>query len=252
MLDMTLFRNPRFSASSASISLAFFALFGMIFFLTQYLQGVLGYSALDAGLRTMPVAAGLVVGGPLSAKLSERLGIRIVVPAGLTVVSAALYLMTFADADSGYGLIAGALVLLGLGMASAMAPATDAIMGSLPEAKMSVGSAINDTTRVAGGAIGVAVLGSLLASGYRGRMDSALSALPAEARELAQDSLGGALAVSQRVGDGRLAASAQDAFVSGMHTAALVAAAVALTGALVAAVFLPSEERAPAREAIPA
>jgi EmrB/QacA subfamily drug resistance transporter len=252
MLDMSLFRNPRFTASSAAISLAFFALFGMIFFLTQYLQEVCGYSAFDAGLRTMPVAAGLVIGGPLSAKLTERLGIRIVVPAGLTVVSAALYLLTLADADSGYGLIAGALALLGLGMASAMAPATDAIMGSLPEAKMSVGSAINDTTRVAGGALGVAVLGSLLASGYRGRMDSAVSALPADARELAQDSLAGALAVSERVGDGRLATAAQDAFVSGMHTAALVAAAVALAGALVAAVFLPSEAREPAREAVPA
>ena len=127
-----------------------------------------------------------------------------------------------------------------------MAPATDAIMGSLPEAKMSVGSAINDTTRVAGGALGVAVLGSLLASGYRGDMDSAVSALPPQARELAQDSLAGALAVAERVGDGRLAAAAQDAFVSGMHTAALVAAAVALAGALVAAVFLPvASERVP-------
>ena len=145
-------------------------------------------------------------------------------------------------------MIAGALVLLGLGMASAMAPATDAIMGSLPEAKMSVGSAINDTTRVAGGALGVAVLGSLLASGYRGDMESVVSVLPAQAREVAQDSLAGALAL----GDDRLAAAAQDAFVSGMHTAALVAAAVALAGALVAAIFLPSGERAPAREAVPA
>ena len=84
MLDIALFRNPRFSASSAAISLAFFALFGMIFFLTQYLQEVRGYSALEAGLRTMPVAAGLVLGGPLSTKLTERFGIRLVVPAGLT------------------------------------------------------------------------------------------------------------------------------------------------------------------------
>ncbi len=173
-------------------------------------------------------------------------------PAGLAIVAGALLLLSTADATSGYGLIAASLVLLGLGMGSAMAPATDAIMGSLPEAKMSVGSAINDTTRVAGGALGVAVLGSLLASGYRGRMDSAVSALPAEARELAQDSLAGAMAVSARVGDGRLATAAQDAFVSGMHTAALVAAAVALAGAIVAAVFLPSEERAPAREAVAA
>ena len=244
MLDMALFRNPRFSVSSAAISLAFFALFGVIFFLTQYLQQVRGYSALEAGLRTMPVAAGLVLGGPLSAKLSEKLGIRRIVPVGMTLIAVALWMLSFADATSGYGLIAGALVLMGLGMASAMAPATDAIMGSLPEAKMSVGSAINDTTRVAGGALGVAVLGSLLASGYRGEMDS-IPGLP----EAARDSLGGALAI----GDPRLVAAAQDAFVSGMHTGALVAAGVALAGAIVAAVFLPSEarERAP-REAVAA
>ena len=137
-------------------------------------------------------------------------------------------------------------------MASALAPATDAIMGSLPAAKMSVGSAINDTTRVAGGALGVAVLGSILASGYRGGMDSAVSGLPAEARDIAHDSLAGGLAVAERLGDGRLAATAQDAFLSGMHTAALVAAAVALAGAVVAAVFLPSAERSPVREAVPA
>ena len=130
--------------------------------------------------------------------------------------------------------------MLGFGIATAMAPATDAIMGSLPEAKMSVGSAINDTTRVAGGALGVAVLGSLLASGYRGDMEG----LPAQV----QDSLGAALAL----GDERVAAVAREAFVSGMQTAALVAAAVALAGALIAAVFLPSGERAVAREAVPA
>ena len=147
----------------------------MIFLLTQYLQEVRGYTALEAGLRTMPVAAGLIVGGPLSAKLAERLGIRVVVPAGLTFVAAGLFLISLADTTSGYGLIAGALVVLGFGIATAMAPATDAIMGSLPEAKMSVGSAINDTTRVAGGALGVAVLGSLLASGYRGDMEGRLA-----------------------------------------------------------------------------
>jgi EmrB/QacA subfamily drug resistance transporter len=252
MLDIALFRNPRFSASSAAISLAFFALFGVIFLLTQYLQEVRGYSALEAGLRTMPVAAGLVFGGPLSAKLTERLGIRVVVPAGLTIVAGALYLLTFADATSSYWLIATSLAALGFGMANAMAPATDAIMGSLPEAKMSVGSAINDTTRVAGGALGVAVLGSLLASGYRGDMESAVSALPGPAREIAEDSLAGGMAVAERLGDDRLAGVAQDAFVSGMHTAALVAAGVALLGAIVAAVFLPSGERVAAREAVPA
>src|SRR4051812_13342767 len=236
MLDVALFRNPRFSASSAAISLAFFALFGMIFFLTQYLQEVRDYSALEAGVRTMPVAAGLVFGGPLSTKLAERLGLRVVVPLGLTLVGGALCLFAGVDAESGYGLIASALVLMGLGMATAMAPATDAIMGSLPEAKMSVGSAINDTTRVAGGALGVAVLGSLLASGYRGHMDSVAG--------MAHDSLAGALVA----GDPRVIGPAREAFVAGMHTAALVAAAVALAGALVAVVFLPARERATVRE----
>jgi EmrB/QacA subfamily drug resistance transporter len=252
MLELTLFRNPRFSASSSAISLAFFALFGVIFFLTQYLQEVRGYSALDAGVRTLPVALGLVVGGPFSAKLTERLGIRLVVPFGLTLVSIALYLLTLADADSTYWLIAGALVVMGFGMASALAPATDAIMGSLPEAKMSVGSAINDTNRVAGGALGVAVLGSVLASGYRGDMDSAVAALPPQARDIAQDSLAGGMAVAERLGNDGLASAAQEAFLNGMHAAALVAAGVALLGALVAAVFLPSRERAAAGEVVPA
>src|SRR3954471_23135859 len=148
----------------------------------------------------MPVAAGLILGGPLSARLTERLGIRVVVPFGLLLVSGALFMFTAADLSSGYELVAGALLLMGLGMGLAMAPATDAIMGSLPEAKMSVGSAINDTTRVAGGALGVAVLGSLLASGYRGAMDS-IPGLPAPAH----DSLAGALAM----GDPRLAGLAR-------------------------------------------
>ena len=137
-------------------------------------------------------------------------------------------------------------------MGTAMAPATDAIMGSLPEAKMSVGSAINDTTRVAGGALGVAVLGSLLASGYRGDMESVVSALPAPAREVAQDSLAGALAVAERLGDDRLAAAAQDAFLSGMHTAALVAAGVALPARWSRPSSCRAASGSPAREVVPA
>jgi EmrB/QacA subfamily drug resistance transporter len=253
MLDVRLFRNPRFSASSAAISLAFFALFGMIFFLTQYLQDVLGYGALEAGLRMMPVAAGLVLGGPSSAKLAASIGAKRVVGGGLAIVATALYLFSTADATTGYGLIAAALLLLGFGMANAMAPATDAIMGSLPEAKMSVGSAVNDTTRTAGGTLGVAVLGSLLSSGYREDMDAVTARLPAPARDAANDSIAGAMAVAERIGGaagGRLGSAAQDAFISGMHTAALVAAAIALTGAIVALAFLPAHERVP--EAVPA
>src|SRR3954452_18211849 len=257
MLDVRLFRKPRFSAASVAISLAFFALFGLIFFLTQYLQSILGYDALQAGVRTMPVAGGLILGGPASAKLASRIGTKVVVAAGLALVGAALLLLTGAGADSGYGLVLGSLVVLGFGMGCTMAPATEAIMGSLPLAKASVGSAVNDTTRTLGGSLGVAVLGSVLIGQYRGGMDDAVAGLPDRAAGLAHDSLAGALAVAHRLGGvpgGRLAATAQDAFLSGMHAAAIVGAGVPFAGALVALAYLRARAAAPAGEprAVPA
>jgi EmrB/QacA subfamily drug resistance transporter len=252
MLDVRLFRNPRFSASSIAISLAFFALFGTIFFLTQYLQQILGYSPFEAGLRTLPVAAGLILGGPLSARFAERIGTKLVVAAGLALVAAGLGMLTLADADSGYGLVAAALVVLGFGMGNAMAPATEAIMGSLPLAKASIGSAVNDATRTTGGALGVAVLGSVLSSGYRGGMEDTVAGMPGPAAEAAEGSLAGGMAVAARVGGAegqQLLHTAQDAFLSGMHAAAFVAAAVALAAAVAALVMLPARAAdAPAEE----
>jgi EmrB/QacA subfamily drug resistance transporter len=253
MLDVRLFRNRRFSASSIAISLAFFALFGLIFFLTQYMQGVLGYDALEAGLRTLPVAAGLVIGGPLSARLTAALGTKVVVAAGMTIVAAGLLVLTQAGVDSGYTVVAASQVLLGFGMGTAMAPATEAIMGSLPIAKASVGSAVNDATRTTGGALGVAVLGSLLSSGYRAHMDEAVTGLPASAAGAAQDSLAGGLHVAAGIGGpagARLADTAQAAFVSGMHTALVVGAVVAFAGAIVAARWLPARATEPQPEPI--
>jgi EmrB/QacA subfamily drug resistance transporter len=254
MLDVKLFRNPRFSAASVSITLVFFSLMGMIFFLTQYLQYVLQYDPLEAGIRIAAVAIGMIVGGPLSARLTEKLGTKVMVAAGLTLVAGGLMLFSGVGEDTSYGIVFVALVVMGFGMASAMAPATDSIMGSLPLARASVGSAVNDTTRMVGGALGVAVLGSLLSSGYGAHMDGAVSQLPAGAASIAHDQLGGALLVSQNIGGQAgqaLADAARTAFLSGMHTAAIVAAGVALTGALLAALFLParaaSKER---REAV--
>jgi EmrB/QacA subfamily drug resistance transporter len=252
MLDVRLFRNRRFSASSLAISLAFFALFGMMFFITQYLQLILGYSALEAGVRTLPVAAGLVIAGPLSARLAGAAGTKRVVAGGLFTVGIGLALLGFADADSGYGIAAASLAVLGFGMGCAMAPATDAIMGSLPLAKAGVGSAVNDATRITGGALGVAVLGSLLSSGYRGGMEDAVAGLPAPAADAAQESLAGGAAVAARAGGdtGRqLLSVAQDAFIGGMHTAAILAAGIAVAGSLVALLWLPAREaRAEAEE----
>jgi EmrB/QacA subfamily drug resistance transporter len=249
MLDVRLFGNRRFSAASAAIALSFFALFGAIFFLTQYLQLVLGYEPFGAGLRVLPVAGAIVLASPLSARLTARLGAKVVVAAGLATIAAGLLVMTSFAADTSYGPVALAYVLLGLGIGLAMTPATDSIMGSLPLAKASVGSAVNDATRTTGGALGVAILGSVLSSGYRADMDATASQIGGAAGAAAHDSLSGALGVAAQMGGpvgARLTATAQDAFVSGMHAAVLVAAGIALAGALVALVFLPSREAAPA------
>jgi EmrB/QacA subfamily drug resistance transporter len=245
MLDVRLFRNARFSAASGAIALLFFALFGLMFFMTQYLQGVLGYSALEAGLRTLPIAGGLVLAGPLSAKLGERFGAKGVVTAGMLLVAAALVWLSGADAQSGFGLIGGSQALMGFGIGLAMAPATDSIMGAVPQDRASVGSAVNDTNRLVGGALGVAVLGSLLSTLYRGDMEAATRDLPQAAREPARDTLGGALSVAERVGGpaGRaLQDAASGAFVGAMQTTVLIAAGVAAAGAVLAARYLPARE----------
>ena len=243
MLDIRLFSNPRFSGASAAITLTFFAMFGSIFFLTQYLQGVLGYTALEAGVRVTPIAVGLILGGPISAKLAAKFGTKVVVAAGLTLVAVGLSIVTQFAVDSTYGIVAAHLLVLGFGMGMAMAPATESVMGSLPVEKASVGSAVNDTTRTTGGALGVAILGSLLASQYRGDMDGAVSGLPHDAAASASDTLSGGLAVAHRLGDSGLAEAAQSAFLNGMHVAAIAAAAVALAGAIVAYMVIPARER---------
>ena len=176
MLQLRFFENPRFSAASIAITLVFFAMFGTVFLNTQYLQFVLGYTPLEAGLRVMPVAT-MIVAAPLSARLTERLGSKVVVASGLTIVAVALSILATITIDTGYGRVALALAILGAGMGTAMAPATDSIMGSLPLAKAGVGSAMNDTTRQIGGALGVAILGSILASSYGAAMDPVVSQL---------------------------------------------------------------------------
>jgi EmrB/QacA subfamily drug resistance transporter len=247
MLELRFFANARFSAASASIALVFFSLLGTIFFLTTYIQNVMGYTPLEAGVRIVPVAAGMILGTGLSARIVPRLGTKVVVAAGLVLVASALLVLSTATVGSGYGLVAAALVLTGLGMGAAMAPATESVMGSLPLEKASVGSAMNDTTRMIGGALGVAVLGSLLSTGYHDELHPAAFDLHGPAAATARDSLGGALQVGGT--SGPLADAARHAFVSGMHTAALAAAGVAIVGALLSLAFLPARE--PALEAAP-
>jgi len=245
MVDIAIFRNLRFSAASLSVMLVFFGLMGTVFMLTTYLQTVLGYSPLGAGLRTAPVAIGLVLGSQLAVVLTQRVGTKLAVAGGLVVVAVGMQILSQADLDSRYSLVATALVVMGLGLALAMTPATDAIMGTLPKAKAGVGSAMNDVLRELGATLGVAVLGSILASKYAAGMDGTTDGLPTDAAEASLDSVGGAHAVAAQVGDsaGALVASADQAFVSAMGTTTDIAAAVALVGALIALAFLPTRAK---------
>ena len=246
MLDVRLFRIRRFTGASGAVALVFFALFGAIFFLTQYLQEVLDYTPLEAGVRMLPIAAGLIVGGPLSAKLAGRFGTRMVVAAGLTVVAGALFLLSGAQTDSDYSLVASTLVLLGLGMGATMAPATESIMSSVPLGRAGVGSAMNDTVRMVGGTLGVAVLGSLLSSSYGADMEPAVKSLPQPAADAASDSVGHASVVADKIGGSAgqaLSNAAETAFTTAMSSTLTVAAITALTGALLALVVLPGKSR---------
>ena len=241
MLQLSFFENPRFSAASVAITLVFFAMFGTVFLNTQYLQFVLGFTPLEAGFRVMPVAT-MIIAAPLSARFAERFGTKRVVTTGLVIVSIAMSVLATITVDTGYGRVALALAILGAGMGTAMAPATESIMGSLPLAKAGVGSAMNDTTRQIGGALGVAILGSILASSYTTAMEPVVANLPADAATVAGDSVGGAMAVASQIGEvgAQLADAASAAFIGGMETAVWVAAGVALLGAIVTFLWLPA------------
>jgi predicted MFS family arabinose efflux permease len=245
MLDVRFFKNPRFTAASSAVTLVFFALFGSLFLITQYLQNVRNYTALQAGVRMAPVALMLMISAPASSGLVQRFGSKVVVATGLVLAAAGLALFATLQVHTGYERVLLAILILGLGMGLTMAPATDSIMGSLPRAKAGVGSAVNDTTRQVGGALGVAILGSILSSAYTSRMTTALSghAVPPAAASAAKNSIGGALAVAGAAGGAAgqaLGAAARSAFVAGMHPAVLAASAVALVGALIVIVFLPA------------
>ena len=168
MLDLRFFKNPRFTAATTAITLVFFAMFGSYFLFTQYLQFVHGYDPLSAGMRILPWALAYLVSATQSAKLVERFGQRVVVASGLTIAGLGIAILAVTSTvTSSYWWFALAVVVQALGMGITTAPSTGAIMRSLPLHKAGVGSAVNDTTRELGGALGVAVLGSLVSSQFR-------------------------------------------------------------------------------------
>jgi MFS transporter, DHA2 family, multidrug resistance protein len=232
MLPLWLFRDRRFSVASAAITLTFFALFGFYFLTTLYLQYVLGYSPLTAGLAGLPLAGAMIVVAPRSASLGERFGAARVITGGFTLMAVGLALFTRIGVDTPYPIVALGFVLLGAGLAATAAPATGMLMSAVPLDKAGVGSAVNDTTREFGGALGIAVFGTLVGSAYRSNMDLSGTDVPAGAARAADESIGAAWGVAQGLPGGEaLLAQAQSAFVDAFRLTNLVSVAVAVLAA---------------------
>jgi EmrB/QacA subfamily drug resistance transporter len=252
MLDLGYFRNPRFTAATTAITLVFFAMFGSYFLFTQYLQLVHGYDALSAGVRILPWALAYLLSATQSAKLVERFGQRWVVASGLTIAGAGIVLLAITSSPTAsYWWFALAVVIQALGMGITTAPSTGAIMRSLPLHKAGVGSAVNDTTRELGGALGVAVLGSLVASQFRSSMTGAVADLPARA----SNSLADALQVAASAGGDRgeqIAAMARSTFVDAFSSTLWVAAVVVVVASVLVAWLLRPSATARADEMVAA
>jgi EmrB/QacA subfamily drug resistance transporter len=231
MLDLRFFRNPNFTAGAAAITLVFFAMFGAYFIFTQYLQFVRGYDPLAAGIRMLPWALAYMLSATQSAKLVERFGQRVIVSGGLVVAAAGLGIVAATSTlTSSYWWFALGLVVQALGMGLTTAPSTGAIMRSLPLHKAGVGSAVNDTTRELGGALGVAVLGSLVASHFRSSFGDAIIGLPARATHSLAEALQHAGVVGGAEGS-NVAHAARDAYTSAFASTLWIAMSVLLVAA---------------------
>ena len=245
MLDVTLFRNIRFSAASFSITVAFFGLFGFIFLITQYFQLVHGYSPLSAGLRTLPFAIGVGAAAPAAPALASRLGTKIVVPAGLILMGAGFFIASTLGSDSAYfGPVLASMVLMAVGLGLVSAPSTGAILAVLPLSKAGVGSAVNDVTRELGGTFGVAVVGAVFSSVYGPRLAQLLhgAGVPAPALAAARQSPAAALQLAGQAPASThalITGAADRAFVAGLSRGSLVCAGVVALGAVFAFLVLP-------------
>ncbi|MFG3259827.1 DHA2 family efflux MFS transporter permease subunit [Streptomyces sp. NPDC048172] len=247
MLPLSIFRHRALAAGDLLILLGAFSLIGMLFVVVQHLQFVLGYSAGETGLRLGPAALALLIAGPLAGVLAPRLGMRAVAVAGLTCLGAALAVLGTATAEDGYGRVLVSLLLLGTGAGFVITSTSDAIIGSLPENDLGVGAATNSASLQLGAATGVAVLGSLLNSGYRADLDQDLGrTAPPELLDAARESLGTALTAAAKLpgeAGAAFADTARRAFTDGMGSAMAAGTGVCALGIVLALCLAPSRPR---------
>ncbi|MFE1290693.1 MFS transporter [Streptomyces sp. NPDC058751] len=245
-IDVTYFGNKVFSAAISAIALVFFALMGVTFFSVFYTQSVRGYSPLQTGLLMLPLAVAQLVFAPRARLVVDRFGNRATCTAGLVLIAATLAAFATLDADTPIWLLEVVFFLMGTGMAHIMTPTSVVIMQALPREKAGSASALSNTFRQVGGALGIAVLGSVLSTAYRNGIEDKLALVPAPLRHTAGESIEATLGVAARMGpQGKaLVAPAHDAFLHAMHVTALWGAGVAVIGAVVVALFLPGRPKA--------
>jgi EmrB/QacA subfamily drug resistance transporter len=289
MLQLSFFKDRRFSSGALSITLIFFAMFGMSLLLTQYMQLVLGYSPLQSGVAFIPFALTMFITAPTSAKLAQKFGTKTIVVLGLTLVAIALFAMSTLQADEPYSQLMWMFIMMAAGMGFTMAPSTSAIMNSLPREKAGVGSAMNDTTRMVGAALGLAIIGSVFSNIYRSNIESNSDLDNLENQFLASgaskeetttlfsdiaDSVGKAIGRAQAILDptkipdpevqARINAipegtrktvgetvttAAQDSFMQGMHAGMRTAAVAVLIAIVIAAIWMPQQSMSEDQEA---
>lgn len=241
LVDVRLFRHRRFATASAAVLFTFFALGALLLLLTQFLQLVQGHSPLAAGLRLLPLAVAAAVGAPLTDVLVRRAGMRVVVGGAFAVVAGALAALATLDTDTPYAVVAAAFVAIGLAAGVAATAGSAAIMGAAPPERAGGAAAVQETAFELGGALGVAVLGSLMAALYRDAI-GALPGLPDGVAAAARDGLTGAAQVAGELGEpggSALMADASRAFVDGLGTTVLVGAAVMALVSLTALGTMP-------------
>ncbi|MGW7495214.1 MFS transporter [Streptomyces luteogriseus] len=246
-IDVTYFKDKVFSAAIAAIALVFFALMGVTFFAVFYTQSVRGYSPLQTGLLMLPLAAAQLIFAPRARLVVDRFGNRVTTTAGMVVIAAMLAAFATLDADTPIWILEVIFFLMGAGMAHIMTPVSVVIMQALPREKAGSASALSNTFRQVGGALGIAVLGSVLSTAYRTGIEDKLGVLPPALRHTAGESIEATLGVADGLGPRgeSLIAPAYDAFLHAMHITALWGAGIALIGAVVVALFLPGRPPAP-------
>lgn len=245
-LDVRLFRDPRFATATGVIALMFFAALGVFFFMTFFLQLVRGFTPLQAGAMFLPFAVSQLVFAPRSAAMVKRYGAKAVSAVGLGLTAIALAGWMFIDADTPIWVVGALFFVQGTGMANVMPPAMESILSTLPRERAGVGSAVANTVRQVGGALGIAVLGAVVMAVYRGQIEPVAAGLPAGAAAGVRESIAGAYGVAERLGGSGppgLAAAADDAFLTAVHTAAGFSAAITLLTVLVVLRWLPGRAR---------